>query len=96
VVGWSGFGFNLGSSVTSITQDVARVNALPSDPNTLAEMLAAGEITPDGTVSSTPQSCPVGASVSGSGCSPVQQVQVIANSSNCPTPRPNSARRSIR
>ena len=78
VVGWSGFGFNLGSSVSSITQDVARVNALPSDPNTLATMLAAGEIAPDGTVSSTPQSCPVGASASGSGCSPVQQVQVIA------------------
>lgn len=54
------------------------MNALPSDPNTFAVMLAAGEIAPDGTVSSTTQSRPVGASSSGSGRSSFQQVQVIA------------------
>ena len=41
-------------------------------------MLAAGEIAPDGTVSSSPESRPVGASSSGCGRSSFQQVQVIA------------------
>lgn len=78
VVGWSGFGFSLGSSASTVSTAVARVNELPSDPSTLGAMLSAGEIAPDGTVVSTPQTCPIGSSSSSTGCDAAQQVQIIA------------------
>ena len=78
VSGYSGLGFTLSASTTTIGNLVSRVNALPSDSAQLSSMLAAGEIAPDGTTANTPQVCPLTPNATTTGCDATQQVQVVA------------------
>jgi hypothetical protein len=79
VTGYDGFGYIL--SVAANTQLTAgtSVNNLPTDPSTLAQMLADGEINIDGSVAPSPQACPSGSSssTSSTGCSVEEQAELI-------------------
>ena len=77
--GYSGFGVNLASnSVTTDLSSGTNVNNLPVDVTQIASMLANGEINLDGSVSTTPQTCPANnPQGSGIGCSTGQQLAVI-------------------
>jgi hypothetical protein len=81
LTGYSGFGYVL--SVAANTQLTAgtSVNNLPTDPATLAQMLADGEINVDGSVALSPQACPSGTSSSTSpnGCSVEEQAELITH-----------------
>ncbi|HEV3268914.1 MAG TPA: hypothetical protein VGZ68_10990 [Acidimicrobiales bacterium] len=79
-VGYSGFGFNLGSATVSTElASGTSVNNLPTDVAQIAAMLASGEINTDGSTSTTPQSCPYGGGSVGAplGCTTEQQLMVI-------------------
>ncbi len=78
VSGYGGLGYTLAASTTTIENLVNRVNALPSDPAQLASMLAAGEISPDGTTTNTPHACPLAPNAPTTGCDATQQVQIVA------------------
>lgn len=78
--GFSGFGFNVGSStVTTELASGTSVNNLPTDVAQISTMLANGEINTDGSVSATPQTCPFGGGRAGAplGCTAEQELFVI-------------------
>lgn len=78
VSGYSGLGFTLSASTTTIRNFVSRVNDLPNDSAQLASMLAAGEIAPDGSTANTPQACRLTPNAATTGCDATQQVQIVA------------------
>jgi hypothetical protein len=80
VSGFGGFGLALASSSqTSLLNATTSINNLPASVAALSSLLAAGQINADGSVSSTPQVCPVldGTSTTGIGCTPSEELSVI-------------------
>jgi hypothetical protein len=80
VGGYGGFGLTLASSSqTSLLSATTSINNLPENVATISSLLAAGQINTDGSVSSTPQTCPVldGPSGLATGCTPSEQLSVI-------------------
>jgi hypothetical protein len=78
--GFAGFGFDLGSATVSTElASGTSVNNLPTDVAQISSMLANGEINTDGSVSTTPQTCPSGSGGAGAplGCTTEQQLMVI-------------------
>lgn len=89
---YGGFGFAFQVNSSQQTDAGEAINQLPTDPNTLGQMLAEGEINQNAATSATPQVCPLvliapGASVqppqpiapagTPAGCSPIQETQLI-------------------
>jgi hypothetical protein len=90
--GYAGFGFMFEQNSSEQTDAGEAMNQLPTDPSTLGQMLAEGEINQNGTMSSTPQVCPLvlfapGAPVqptqptapagTPTGCSPIRETELI-------------------
>lgn len=59
VSGYSGFGYFFNTPSSQVITAGTNVSNLPSDVSTLSDMLASGEINPDGSTSATPQQCPI-------------------------------------
>jgi hypothetical protein len=79
LTGYDGFGYVLTIAANTQLTAGTNVNNLPTDPSTLAQMLADGEVNVDGTVATSPQPCPVDVTTSTSpnGCSVDEQAQLI-------------------
>ena len=80
VSGYSGFGLSLASaSQTSLLNASSSVNNLPQSAAMISTLLANGQIGADGSLSSSPQVCPVldGSGGSAPGCTPSEQLSVL-------------------
>jgi hypothetical protein len=80
VSGFSGFGLSLAlSSRSSLLSAATSINNLPSSPATISTLLANGQIDTDGSLSPSPQICPLtdGSSGNSPGCTPSEQLDVI-------------------
>jgi hypothetical protein len=80
VSGNSDFGFSLAAdSESAILSATTRINQLPTNMTETLTLLARGQININGSVSSTPQMCPVVAasSSSSSGCTPSEQLGMV-------------------
>ena len=77
--GYLGFGFVLTSTATNtLTRDGANINALPSDVASLSQLLANGQISTNGSLATSPQSCPLSDGTTAStGCSFAEQLAII-------------------
>lgn len=79
LTGYDGFGYILSVSANTQLTAGTSVNNLPTDPSTLSQMLADGEINTDGSLQTLPQVCPVGSpsTTSAVGCSVEEQAELI-------------------
>ena len=80
VSGYGGFGISLASaSQTSLLNATTSINNLPQSAAMISTLLANGQIGADGSLSSSPQVCPVldGSGGSAPGCTPSEQLSVL-------------------
>ena len=80
VSGYGGFGISLAwASQTSLLNATTSINNLPQSAAAISSLLANGQISADGSLSSSPQACPVldGSSNSASGCTPSEQLSIL-------------------
>ena len=80
ISGYGGFGISLASgSQTSLMSASTSINNLPQSATAISMLLANGQINTDGSLSSSPQTCPVieGAGGSGTGCTPDEQLAIL-------------------
>lgn len=80
VSGYGGFGLSLAmTSETTLLSSATSINDLPSSPAAISSLLANGQINPNGSVSVSPQACPIqDESTSASvGCTPSEQLEVM-------------------
>lgn len=78
--GYDTFGISLASATqTSLLNATTSINNLPQSIGAISTLLANGQIGADGSLSSSPQTCPVldGSSSSAQGCTPSEQLSIL-------------------